>query len=65
MNNLIASFGGRKYFYCQIWCGIATALLATHLISSVEWAGLVSWFFTNVVIANHKEAVAAIKVSNE
>lgn len=61
MNKIIAAFGGRKYFWCAFWCAVATVLLAIGKIQSFEWVGLISWFFSNVVIANNREAVAAIK----
>lgn len=64
MNELICSFGGRKYFYCTVWCSVATVLACFKIINSTEWVAILMWFFTNVVVANNREAVAEIKESS-
>ena len=60
-NVIFNAFGGRKYFYCSIWCTVATILVWHGKISSPEWVVILMWFFSNVIIADNREAVANIK----
>ena len=63
-NALIRAMGGRKYFYSTWWGLVATSLLWAGKIDGLLWAGIIAYTFSNVVIANNREAVATIKQGN-
>ncbi len=64
LKQIICEMGGRKYFYCTFWLLVATGLRIFKLIESYELIALMMWFFTNVVVANNREAVAEIKAKS-
>ena len=65
INQFIRNMGGRKFFYCQVWCTVATVLLFCGKIDATQWVVIISWFFSNVVIANNREAVAEINAAKQ